>query len=162
MTATRDLWSAHAPELDTSPMEIVALIKAVSAMFERALEPMLDGAPLSAPELDMLIVLRHDPEPMIARRLADTMRISRPAAGKTLTKLENRGYITRAPSRSDRRARVVTVTDAGKKIVDTFFPRQLAIEADLLSGLGADRDRVVEALDILVAAMQHRVGEPPY
>lgn len=159
MFATRDLWRAHAPELDTSPMEIVALIKAVSAIFERALAPLLDGAPLSAPELDMLIVLRHDPKPMIARRLADTMQISRPATGKTLTKLEQRGYVRRATSQSDRRAQLITVTDAGKEIVDVFFPQQLAIEADLLSSLGADRDRVIEALIILVAAMQRRTKD---
>ncbi|GAB4085381.1 hypothetical protein GCM10028784_20110 [Myceligenerans cantabricum] len=160
MFRTRDLWRENAPDVDTSPMTIVALVKGASAMFERALEPLFDGTSVSPPELDMLIVLRHTPGRMIARHLADEMRISRPAVGKTLAKLEGRGLVERARSPTDGRAQLVTVTDAGKRIVDTLFPRQLAIEADLLAGLGEDRARVIDALNTLVTAMASRSAHP--
>jgi DNA-binding MarR family transcriptional regulator len=158
MTTTQDQWRENAPELDTSPMEIVALIKSITAMFERAVEPLFDGAPLSAPELDMLIALRHDPEPVIARRLADRMRISRAAAGKTLAKLEKHGFVGRERSLADGRAQLVSVTEAGKQTVDGMFPRQLAREAELLAGLGEDRDRVIDALTTLAQAMERYSG----
>ncbi|MEK8169924.1 MarR family transcriptional regulator [Streptomyces sp. M19] len=95
---------------------------------------------------------------MIARRLADQMRCSRAAVSKTLAKLEKRGFIERRPSPSDRRAAVVTPTAAGAETVDTMFPRQLAVEAELLAGLGEDRERVVEALGLLVRALEARSG----
>ncbi|GAA3768323.1 winged helix-turn-helix transcriptional regulator [Streptomyces phyllanthi] len=71
---------------------------------------------------------------------------------ETLTahpKLEKRGFVERRPSPADRRAALVTVTPAGCDAIDTMFPRRLAAEAELLDGLGADRDRVVDALNLL-------------
>ncbi|WP_281262762.1 hypothetical protein [Streptomyces cahuitamycinicus] len=39
-----------------------------------------------------------------------------------------------------------------------MFPRQLATEAELLDSLGAERERVVEALNLLEKALQQRVA----
>jgi hypothetical protein len=40
-----------------------------------------------------------------------------------------------------------------------MFPRQLAVEAELLAGLGEDRERVVEALGLLADVFERRVAE---
>ncbi|MER6948191.1 MarR family transcriptional regulator [Nonomuraea sp. NPDC000554] len=88
--------------------------------------------------------LRHDPSPTIARHLADQMRHSRAAISKTLTRLASRGLVVREPNPTDRRAALVLLTPAGEAAVDAVFPLQLAREAELLEGLGADpraRDR---------------------
>ncbi|WP_345567287.1 MarR family winged helix-turn-helix transcriptional regulator [Nonomuraea rosea] len=130
-------------------MEVIGPLKRVVALLGEALDPLYADAPLTGAELDVCLRLRHDPNPTIARHLADQMRHSRAAISKTLIRLESRGLITREPSPANRRAALVRLTPAGETAVDTIFPRQLAREAELLEGLGADRERVIEALNLL-------------
>lgn len=150
----RDAWASHNPGLDISAMEVVALVKQVSALFDLALEPLYEGAPLTGPEAELLIPLRHATEPAIARRLADNMGLSRAGVSKTLAKLEKRGHIERTPSPADRRAALVTITESGKAAIDALFPRQVEIETELLAGLGEDRTRVADALALLARVME--------
>ncbi|WP_052862901.1 MarR family winged helix-turn-helix transcriptional regulator [Streptomyces niger] len=157
--AVREQWAVHNPGLDTSPMEVVALAKRIIALFDQAVEPLYDGAPLTAPELDVLVPLRYADEPSIARRLAANMGVSRAGMSKALAKLEKRGFIERVPNPADRRAALVTVTPAGEEAIDALFPRQLAVEAELLAGLGEDRDRVVTAMSRLAEVMERRMAE---
>jgi DNA-binding MarR family transcriptional regulator len=154
----REQWAAARPELDTSPMDVIGPIKRIHWLYEAALEPLYEAAPVTAPELDVLVQLRHSDEPLIARRIADRMRCSRAAISKTLAKLEKRGFIAREPNPADRRAALVTITEAGAEAIDAMFPRQLAVEADLLAGLGPDRDRVMAALNLLAAALERRAA----
>lgn len=157
-TDVRAQWAEHNPGLDTSPMELVGLLKHATGLLNRAVEPLYAGAPLTAPEVDMLIPLRHATDPVIARRLAERLGMSRAGVSKTLAKLEQRGFIARTPNPADRRAALVTITPAGAQAVDDLFPRQLAAEVELLAGLGDDRDRVLKALERLVEAMEGRLG----
>ncbi|MFF1439305.1 MarR family winged helix-turn-helix transcriptional regulator [Streptomyces sp. NPDC058295] len=150
----RAQWAAHNPGLDTSPMEVVGLLKRATGLLDRAVEPLYAGAPLTAPEVDMLIPLRHATGPVIARSLAERLGLSRAGVSKTLARLEKRGFITRTPNPADRRAALLTITESGARAVDDLFPRQLAAEVDLLAGLGDDRDWVLRALGRLVEAME--------
>ncbi|MDT0566339.1 MarR family transcriptional regulator [Streptomyces sp. DSM 3412] len=156
----RAMWTAARPDLDTSPMDVVRPIKRIEALLTTAVEPLYEGAPLTAPELDALVQLRHAEGPVIARRLAETLGCSRAAVSKTLAKLEKRGFVERRPSPADRRAALVTVTPAGCEAIDEMFPRQLAAEVELLEGLGDDRDRVVDALNLLELVLQKKVKRP--
>jgi DNA-binding MarR family transcriptional regulator len=146
-------WAAARPDLDTSPTEVIGPIRQAFALLNAAVEPLYETAPISAAELDVLIHLRHAQEPMIARRLAQLLGLSSAAVSKTLAKLERRGFIRREPNPADRRAVRITVTEAGAAAADELFPRQLAIEARLLEGLGEDRAKVVEALRILTKVL---------
>ncbi|MFJ2832694.1 MarR family winged helix-turn-helix transcriptional regulator [Streptomyces sp. NPDC087263] len=157
-TDVRGQWAAHNPGLDTSPMELIALLKRITALLDRAVEPLYEGAPLTAPEVDMLIPLRHATEPAIARRLAQQMGLSRAGVSKTLARLEKRGFIQRTPNPADRRTALVTITPTGEKAVDSLFPRQLAAEVELLAGLGEDRDWVMGALERLAGVMEGHLG----
>jgi DNA-binding MarR family transcriptional regulator len=153
----RDQWAAHNPGLDTSSMEVVGLLKRAGGVLERAVEPLYEGALLTAPELDMLVPLRHATEPMIARRIAERLSMSRAGVSKTLAKLERRGFITRTPSPADRRSALVRITEAGARAIDDLFPRQLAIEVELISALGEDREWVLKAMGRLVEVLESRV-----
>jgi DNA-binding MarR family transcriptional regulator len=146
-------WAAARPDLDTSPTEVIAPVRQAFALLNAALEPLYETAPLSAPELDVLIHLRYAEEPMIARRLAQLLGVSPAAVSKSLVKLERRGFIRREPNPADRRAVRITATEAGAAAADDLFPRQLAVEARLLEGLGEDRATVVEALRTLTEVL---------
>jgi DNA-binding MarR family transcriptional regulator len=138
-------------------MEVIGPIKQIVALLEEALDPLYVDAPISGAELDVCIRLRHDPSPTIARHLAEQTRHSRAAISKTLTRLEARGFVRREPSPNDRRAALIRLTPQGEEIVDKVFPRQLAREAELLASLGEDRDRVVQALNLLATHLSHHV-----
>jgi DNA-binding MarR family transcriptional regulator len=157
-TTPGERWAAARPDLDTSPMEVIALVKRLQALLETALEPLYEGAPVTPPEIDVLVHLRHADQPVIARRLAERMLCSRAAISKTLAKLDARGFIERTPSPTDRRAALITISPAGAAAVDALFPRQLAVEADLLAGLGDDRAAVVDALSLLVRSAASRAA----
>lgn len=152
--AVRDQWSAHHPGMDTDAMEIIELLKRITGEVARAVEPLYDGAPLTAPEAELLIPLRHLDQPVIARRIAEDRRMSRAGISKALAKLEKRGFIVRAPNSADRRAALISVTEEGQAAVDALFPQQVAVESRLLSGLGADRERVVAALTLLAETIE--------
>ncbi|WP_405058511.1 MarR family transcriptional regulator [Kribbella sp. NBC_01505] len=143
------LWADARPDLDTSAMEVIGPLKRIQRLLEEAMEPLYVDAPLTSAELDICIRLRHDTNPMIARQLADQMRHSRAAISKTLNRLEARGFIRREPSPNDKRAALIRLTAEGEAVTDRLFPRQLALEVELLEGLGADRERVVEALNLV-------------
>lgn len=152
---SRDRWQQAHPGLDTSSMDVLAPLKQVQALIERALEPLFEGAPVTQTELDVLLGLRHADEPVIARALARQMGCSRAAVSKVLAKLEQRGLLTRETNPSDRRAALLRLTGEGERVVDTMFPRQLVREAELLDGLGADeRARIIDGLGALAATLR--------
>lgn len=134
-------------------MEVVGLLKQITALIDRAVELLYEGAPLTPPEVDLLIPLRHATGPVIARRLADDMGRSRAGISKTLARLEKRGYITREPNPADRRAALVTVTPQGEQVIDAFFPQQVAVESGLLAHLGDGRPAVRDALLLLARTL---------
>ncbi|MGK5638245.1 MarR family winged helix-turn-helix transcriptional regulator [Streptomyces sp. URMC 126] len=153
-STARAQWAAHGDGLDTSPMEIVGLLKRIMALRDSAVEPLYEGAPLTAPEVDLLVPLRHLDEPVIARRIAEHRGMSRAGVSKALAKLEKRGFVERTSHPADRRASLVTVTEAGKAAMDALFPRQLEVEARLLEALGEHRAEVLQALGRLAEAME--------
>lgn len=76
----------------------------------------------------------------------------------TLDELEAAGLAERRPSREDRRARVISVTKAGKRKVDEAEAIADRIRADVLSVLPAhEREVFLDALTRLVA---DRLSEP--
>lgn len=151
-------WAEVRKDLDVSTMEVISPIRRVQRLLNTALETLYEGAPVTPAEVDVLVRLRHAEQPVIARRIAEAMTLSPAAVSKTLAKLEKRGLIERQPNPADRRAVLVTITTAGAEVVDTLLPRQMAVEAELLAGLGADRARVVDALNLLIRVMEQRTG----
>ncbi|MCQ8769685.1 MarR family transcriptional regulator [Streptomyces telluris] len=153
----RGQWAANNPGLDTSSMEIVTLIKRCASLLDRAVEPLVEGAPLTLQELDFLVPLRYEEEPVIARRLAEDLGLTQAAVSKALAKLERRGLIERAPNPADRRASLVTITEEGKRLMDSLFPRRLTVEAEMFHALGGARAEVLEALERLAEVMGDHV-----
>jgi DNA-binding MarR family transcriptional regulator len=158
---TCKLWGEHNPALDTSPMEVVAQVKRISALLELSVEPIYNGAELTVTEAELLVPLRFADEAVTAIRLAELLGMSRAGVSKTLAKLERRGLISRAPNPTDRRSALINLTDTGIHAIDDVFPRELEAHAKLLAGLGPDRDNVLAALNHLAETMESQLNRPP-
>lgn len=159
---TRELWDERNPELDTSPMEVVSLVKRITALLDRAVEPIYEGAALTTAEVELLVPLRHADEPVTAGRLASRLGMSRAGVSKALAKLEKRDLIVRSVNPADRRTTLISTTSTGNDTIDELFPRELEAHAKLLAGLGRDRERVIDSLTLLAETMEsHLDSEPP-
>ncbi|WP_243788377.1 MarR family winged helix-turn-helix transcriptional regulator [Saccharopolyspora gloriosae] len=154
----RELWSAENPDLDTSPMAVVALVNRIGAVLEQATEQIYDSAALTPAEVKLLVPLRHLEQPVTAAYLAAQLGMSRAGMSKTLAKLEKRGFVARSAKPADRRATLVSITPEAERAIDDVFPRELEAHARLLAGLGQERDAVLTALNRLADTMESRMA----
>lgn len=73
--------------------------------------------------------------------LADAAQLTKQTLGSILDQLESAGYVARVPDPSDGRARLVTITAAGRELVELSLPVVRAIEAAWTDHLGPTRTR---------------------
>lgn len=155
---TSELWRIRNPDLDTSAMVVVGQIKRICAQFDRAVEDIYVEAGVSTAEVGLLVPLRYADPPLTAIRLAEHLGMSRAGVGKTLTKLERRGLITRTQNPADRRSTSIQLTAAGISVIDDVFPRELTAHAQLLADLDHERSAVLQSLDRLARSLEARGG----
>lgn len=74
-----------------------------------------------------------------ARGLADLLGTDSAGVTRLLDRLEAKGYLTRSPDASDRRAIQVALTDAGRALIPHLPGVFEEVAADLLRGMRSDR-----------------------
>lgn len=93
----------------------------------------------------------------VGRRLG----ITRQGASKIVAELKERGYLSVAPSPSDGREKVLTLTPRAEQFLTALNDAGRAIEARLSEELGADGvEQLFHALDLLAGLAGPRPGEP--
>ncbi|KIE26876.1 hypothetical protein LK08_11620 [Streptomyces sp. MUSC 125] len=126
-------WRAVHPRLDTGPMEVVGRINRCAALLQQAEDAPLRRAGLSRSEFDLLGALRRTGHELTPGELARETFSSGAAVTKRLRQLTERGLVERRGDSRDRRVAHVSLTDAGRDLVDDVLPGQLAYEAAALS-----------------------------
>lgn len=87
------------------------------------------------------------------RTLAATIGFDTSTIGGVIDRLEKRGLIERQASPTDRRVRLLHVTDAGAALVDEVIPAMLKAQQRILEPLpAADRPRFLSMLKTVVEA----------
>ena len=82
--------------------------------------------------------------------LAEAAQLTKQTLGSILDQLERAGYVARVPDPSDGRGRLVTITAAGRELIELSLPVVKAIEAAWAEHLGPTRTRQLrEALSDL-------------
>jgi DNA-binding MarR family transcriptional regulator len=91
------------------------------------------------------------PGDLTQNRLAELAALDKTTMVVTVDELERAGYAERRASLTDRRARVISVTDAGKEVLAKAEAIVARVYGDVLSGLPADqRDTFISSLVTLV------------
>jgi DNA-binding MarR family transcriptional regulator len=93
---------------------------------------------------------------MESRDLAAAVGISRPTSTGVVTTLERRGLVRRRRSSEDGRMVRVSLTPAGRRLIETLFPRFNAAEAAVTARLSPQEQ---EALAGMLRAMYRTVGD---
>jgi len=91
--------------------------------------------------------------------VARTLGIDRTVMTYLLDDLEAAGLVRRTPDPQDRRARRLTVTAAGRQLLDDLGRRMEAVEEDLLIGL-ADDERAVLRSALRSIALRVDAADP--
>ena len=128
-------WQTVHPDLDTGPMEVIGRINRCAALLQQAEDAPLRRAGLSRAEFDLLGALRRTGHELTPGELARETFSSGAAVTKRLKQLTERGLVGRRGDSRDRRVAHVSLTDAGRALVDGILPEQLAYENAVLSVL---------------------------
>jgi len=115
-------------------------------------------------EFDVLAALRRVGRPYRLRptALSTALMITSGGMTKRLGALERRGLIRREAAQGDGRSRMVTLTPAGRRLVDTILPEHVANEDSLVRGLSDDdRAELAALLERLAASLGDRADARP-
>jgi DNA-binding MarR family transcriptional regulator len=148
-------WQASHPDVDTAPMEIIGRINRCAALLQQAEHGPLRRAELTRPEFDLLGALRRTGHELTPGELARETYSSGAAVTKRLKQLQERGLVARRADARDRRVAHLSLTDAGRDLVDRLLPEQLDHERAVLAGLArGTRDRLATDLGELLTRLE--------
>lgn len=148
-------WAALRPELDTSAVDVVGRLIRASALIVRATEERLAEHGLTRGEFDVLTTLRRADAPQSPTSLRTIGLASAPAITKRLHALDRRGLVVRSANPADGRGALIALTAEGVELVDRAFPEVLAVERELLSGVGERRrEEATRSLRAVLASVE--------
>ena len=151
-------WQRERPDLDASPIGVIGRISRLARELEARLEPVYAEQGLEPGWYDVLATLRRSGPPYRLRptEFSSALMLTSSGTTKRLDRLEQAGLVARTPDPDDRRGTLITLTAAGRELVDAASEAHLANEHRLLGALSeAERERLAALLRKLL------VGLPP-
>lgn len=145
-------WAAERPDLDVSAMGVIGRLGRVQRLVDADLRATFARHDLDAPSFDVLATLRRSGDGgLTPAGLMRSGMVTSGAITQRLDRLEERGLVRRAPSDADRRSVLVSLTDAGRALIDSALPDHVATEERLLAGLpAAQREQLASTLRTLL------------
>lgn len=133
-------WRRERPDLDVAPMGVVGRISRAARLVELEQRATFAAHGLDRASFDALATLRRAgaPHQLTPGQLMAAAMVTSGAITQRLDRLEERGLVTRATAPHDARVVLVTLTAAGRAVVDAALPDHLAAEERLLAGLTRD------------------------
>jgi DNA-binding MarR family transcriptional regulator len=160
----REQWARQRPDLDTSPIGMVARVGRLARYFDHGLERVFAEHGLRRESWDALASLRRIGPPF---RLSPTdlyrgLMRSSGAMTNRLHRLERDGLIRRVPDPADGRGLLVELTEQGLRLVDKVASAHLDNEREMLAALTpAEQGRFVQLLRKLLLSFEAEQSPPP-
>ncbi len=151
-----DQWAHARPDLDVSPMAVIGRLSRATRLVEQELKRTFEAHGLDAASFDVLATLRRSlPDHRLTpSQLMRSAMVTSGAITQRLDKLQAQGLVSRTRNEADGRASDVTLTPAGRDLIDRALPDHVATERRLLAGLDPDQqDALVGALRILLGTL---------
>jgi DNA-binding MarR family transcriptional regulator len=153
-------WSEVRPDLDASPMGIWGRLARIQRLASREIAATLASHGLQPSEFDVLATLRRHGGRLRPVELRSGMMIGSGTVTHRLDRLEAAGLVERLPDPTDRRGRVIRLTDAGRHVVDAAVIDHLGTEAALLEDVpAAVRRRLAGDLATVLQALSVRAQD---
>jgi DNA-binding MarR family transcriptional regulator len=151
-----DQWSEEKPELNTAALGVVIRVMALNRRFVREAAIALEPLGLELWEYDVLSALRRQGKPfaLAASALAGETGLSTGAMTNRIDRLEERGLVSRAQDKEDRRSILVRLTSAGRNAIDEAIHYRLEAARESLKDLKAgERRQLADLLRGVVLAV---------
>jgi DNA-binding MarR family transcriptional regulator len=144
-------WRRERPDLDVEPLQVLSRLDRLAGVLAERRSAIFARHDLRRHEFDVLAVLRRAGSPfeLTAGELAARTYVTSGTMTSRLDGLTVRGLVTRGADREDGRLVRVTLTAAGRGIIDAAFEELVDAERDLLMPLGVD------AQSALAATLRH-------
>jgi DNA-binding MarR family transcriptional regulator len=142
-------WRRERPDLDASPIGIVGRISRLARELEQRLEIVYREHGLEPGWHDVLATLRRSGPHYRLRptEFSGALMLTSSGTTKRLDRLEQAGLIAREPDPDDRRGTQISLTAAGRKLIDAVTAAHLDNERDLLTSLtDAEQRRLADLL----------------
>lgn len=157
-------WAHERPDLDTSPMEVVARLGRATAYIDAGVEARLAEFGLTRSAWDVLASLRRQGPPYRLSPTALYVGLMRSSGAMThrLRGLERVGLVQRVADPGDARAMLVQLTAEGLALTERVAPLHLDNERELLSVLDeTEQSTLAELLRKLLLEFESRQPVPP-
>jgi DNA-binding MarR family transcriptional regulator len=154
-------WKRERPDLDVSPMAVIARMSRLSRLLERSIAEVLARYGINEPQFGVLAALRRAGPPfrLSPTALYNSLLISSGAMTNRLERLRAAGLVRRIPDPRDGRSVLVALTRKGHRVVDQAVTAHIENEHRLLACLsGEERSQLASLLRKLLIAVE---GEAP-
>jgi DNA-binding MarR family transcriptional regulator len=156
-------WNRERPDLDGSPTETLQRITRLSLLQGVSFARVFAPYGVSFGEYLVLAALRRAGPPyrMNPTHLFNSVILSSGAMTNRIDRLEEMGVVERLPDPTDRRGRLVALTDRGRELVDAAVVDHLANEQRLLESLDVgEREQLAGLLRKLLLSAAFRELDP--
>jgi DNA-binding MarR family transcriptional regulator len=151
-------WAAARPDLDASHLAVLGRLSRIDALVRRRVEAWLAPFGLSWDMFDLLATLLRAPgHAMRPGELSRWCLLSSGAMTKRIDRVVAAGFARREADPADRRAQLIRLTPAGRRLAERAVPAHFAAARGLLAPLGAAEQASLARL----AARLLAVLEPP-
>lgn len=154
-------WARERPDLDTAPVAVFGRLHRVAILLTERLTALYAEFGLSEGEFDILCALRRAGEAGLAPvDVAQQTMVTTGGTTKRLHRLEERGLLARHADDMDRRRQVLTLSPAGRQLIDAAYPAHLENERQLLAPLSpSDAEALASALHRWLVALEPPRGD---
>jgi DNA-binding MarR family transcriptional regulator len=157
-------WRGVRPDIDTSPIAVVARVGRLAAYFDQAINTVIGRYDLTRSTWDILASLRRQPPPhqLSPTELYRALMRSSGWMTNRLHELEGAGLIKRVSHPDDRRGVLVRLTRRGLALVDEVAPLHMQNERALLDPLSrSERKQLEDLLRALLIPLEKASPGPP-
>jgi DNA-binding MarR family transcriptional regulator len=146
--------SRDVEELDALVTALLTASRALIGVSARSIADVEDAVTLT--QFRALVVLGGHGAVRLSE-LADELGVGASSALRTIDRLQASGYVSRQEDDTDRRAVSISLTAAGRRLVDTVTSNRRAAIADIVEAMPAARRR---GLVTALTAFAEAAGEP--
>lgn len=150
-------WHRERPDLDTTPMSVIARISRLSRILERRIAEVLEEHGLNESQFGVLAALRRAGPPycLSPTALYSSLLISSGAMTNRLDRLTASGLVRRIPDPKDRRSMLVQLTPTGLRAIEQAIAAHTENEQLLLAPLSpAERRTMADLLRKFLAEFE--------
>jgi DNA-binding MarR family transcriptional regulator len=153
--------SLRYPDLDAGAVEATLVLMRVASDVLEAYGSHLSQHGISQGRFLMMMTLdRNKRRELLPSELAEKIGVTRATVTGLLDGLEKDGFVQRRPHPEDRRAMMVSLTDAGREFIERVLPDHYRRIAALMGDLDGDERRELVRLLTKVAANTDAMREP--